>query len=149
MSYYYEVKVTYERQTGETGLRKVCETYLVGALSFTEAEERIVKEVQPQVFSDTLEVVGVKRVKLAELHLSDDEPDDRYYRARVGILTLDERTNTEREQVVSVLVQAESLQLALDKLLQEWERMLCHYRVNSIAETQIMDVYLYNAPEEQ
>ena len=49
MNYWFECKVSYERQADSMGMKKVSESYLVDALSFTEAEERIIKEVSPFV----------------------------------------------------------------------------------------------------
>lgn len=145
---YYEVKVCYERQADNMGMKKVNETYLVDALSITEAEERIIKELKPLVSIGELEVVGVKRVKLAELHLSHDEQADTYYRAKVSYLTIDERTSQMRASAVNMLVQAETLQQAVSILTNELEYQLGDYLINSITETAIQDVYLYNAPEQ-
>ena len=47
MNYWFECKVSYERQTDNLGTAKVSESYLVDALSFTEAEKRIIEEVTP------------------------------------------------------------------------------------------------------
>ena len=42
MNYWFECKVSYERQADSMGMKKVSESYLVDALSFTEAEKRII-----------------------------------------------------------------------------------------------------------
>lgn len=146
--YYYEVKVCYERQADDQGMKKVSESYLVDAFSITEAEERIIREVKPLVSIGVLEVVGVKRVKLAELIRTGDEADDTYYRAKVSYLAYNERSGQQRVSSVNVLVQAQTLQQAVELLTHELEQQLGDYLINSIAETAIQDVYIYSAPEQ-
>lgn len=138
----YQVKVSYERQADAMGMKKVTEVYLVDAMSFTEAEERIIKEIQPLVSIGELEVVGVKRVNLAELVLSHDDREDTYYRAKVSFLTFDEKSGQPRASAVNMLVQAETLQKAVGRLTEELEKQLGSYLINSVTETPILGVYL-------
>ncbi|MDR2823692.1 MAG: DUF4494 domain-containing protein, partial [Prevotellaceae bacterium] len=50
---WFECKIKYDKNTGgEEGVAKVSETYLVDAMSFTEAEERITKEMTPFISGD-------------------------------------------------------------------------------------------------
>ena len=61
---WFTCKMTFDRQ-GEDGLiRKVTEQFLVDALSFTDAEARIVKEVQPFVTEELL-VADIKRALIS------------------------------------------------------------------------------------
>lgn len=53
---FFECGVRYERQTENAGQKKVTELYIVDAISFTEAEERITREMQPFV-SGTFDVI--------------------------------------------------------------------------------------------
>lgn len=137
----YQVKVAYERQ-GEQGLARVTEQYLVDAMSFTEAEMRAVQQIQPLVSIGELEVVGIKRAKFADLLLSRDERHDRFYRAKVAFITLDEKTAQERTQSVAYLIQSDSLPSALQSLTDELERQLFDYRIEAIGELPIMNVYM-------
>ena len=59
MNYWFECKVSYERQADSMGMKKVSESYLVDALNFTEAERRIIEEVTPLVSMGELSVVPV------------------------------------------------------------------------------------------
>ena len=65
MNYWFECKVSYERQADSVGMKKVSESYLVDALSFTEAEKRIIKEIRPFVSVGELEVVNIRRARIA------------------------------------------------------------------------------------
>ena len=59
MNYWFECKVSYERQADSMGMKKVSESYLVDALNFTEAERRIIEEVTPLVSMGELEIVNI------------------------------------------------------------------------------------------
>ena len=49
MHNWFECKINYEK-VGEDGIqKKVTEPYLVDALSFTEAEARIIEEMRPYI----------------------------------------------------------------------------------------------------
>lgn len=148
MNYWFECKVSYERQGSEgMGMKKVSEVYLLDALSFTEAEERVIKEVQPFVSIGDLEVVNIKRVKLAEVFYNDREEADRYYRARVNFITIDEKSGTEKKTAVNMLIQSPSLPEAVSILSSEMEKQLGEYEISSITDTQILDIFPYVAPD--
>ena len=95
MNYWFECKVSYERQADSMGMKKVSESYLVDALNFTEAERRIIEEVTPLVSMGELEVVNIRRARIAELFLNDVPEDDRYFRAKVNFITIDEKSGSE------------------------------------------------------
>lgn len=145
MNYWFECKVTYERQADGVGMKKVSELYLVDALSFTEAEERIIKEIQPLVSIGELEVSNIKRIKLAELFLNEAEEAQNYYRARVNFITIDEKSGMEKRTGVNMLVQSESLPDAVAELVRQMEQQLGAYEIASVTDTQILDVFRYGS----
>lgn len=125
------------------GMKKVSEIYLVDALSFTEAEERITAEIMPLVSIGELEVTNIKRVKLAEIFTDERETADRYYKARVNFITIDEKTGTEKKAGVNMLIQGETLSGALERLTKEMESQLGEYEIASITDTAILEVFKY------
>jgi len=140
MHNWFECKVRYEK-TGEDGLpKKVTEPYLVDALSFTEAETRIMKEIQPFV-SGEFTVSNIRRARIAELF--DNPSGDRWYRSKVNFVTLDEEKAIEKKTAVTMMVQAANLKDALTLLLERLSTTLSDWEVVAIAETAIMDVYPY------
>lgn len=146
MADWFECKVSYERQADAMGLKKVSEVYLVNALSFTEAEERIIREISPLVSMGELEVANIRKVKFAEVFFNSKETADRYFRARVNFITIDEKSATEKKTGVNMLIQSESLPDALNELIKQMEGQIGDYEVSSIADTSILDVIKY-APE--
>ena len=112
---WFECKVQYDK-TQENGLIKSTkEAYLVDALSFTEAEETITKEIEP-FMSGEFVISDIKRARIAELFENEDLNADRWYKVKVGFITLDEKTEKEKVVTQTDLVQAISLQNAIETL---------------------------------
>ena len=75
MHTWFECKIRYEK-TMENGMnKKVTEPYLVDALSFTEAEARIIEEITPFI-SGEFTVADIKRANYSELFPCDEEAAD-------------------------------------------------------------------------
>ena len=139
---WFECKVRYDK-TMETGLlKKVTETYVVEALSFTEAERRFIEEMTPYI-SGEFTVTDIKRARLAELFESSDSTADRWFRAKVAYITLDEKTGAEKRTAQNILVQATDFRDAVKNLDKCMEGTLGDWVIVSITETNIMDVYRY------
>ncbi len=147
MNYWFECKVSYERQADSMGMKKVSESYLVDALSFTEAEERITKEIRPFVSVGELEVVNIRRARIAELFLSDEAEDDRYFRAKVNFITVDEKSGSEKKTSATMIVKSDSLPNAVTELKAQLDSQMASYEIAAVTDTQILDVFQYEAPE--
>ena len=139
---WFECKVRYEKLL-ENGMQKmVTEPYLVDALSFTEAEARIIQEITPYM-SGEFTISNIKRVKYAESFFNDE--GDRYYKMRLYFISLDEKSGAEKKTAVNMLVQASTLKEAIEIIESEMEKSMVDYTIASAAETAIMDFYPYSA----
>ena len=147
MNYWFECKVSYERQADSMGMKKVSESYLVDALSFTEAEKRIIKEVRPFVSVGELEVVNIRRARIAELFLHEEAEDDRYFRAKVNFITVDEKSGSEKKTSATMIVKSDSLPNAVTELKAQLDSQMASYEIAAVTDTQILDVFQYEAPE--
>ena len=96
MNEWFECKVKYERTMDDGKVKKVNEPYLVDALSFTEAEERIIEE-RKHYMSGEFQVSDIKRARYAELFETDDESADRWFKVKLTFITLDEKTGAEKK----------------------------------------------------
>lgn len=77
MGTWFECKIRYEK-TMENGMKKkVNELYLVDAMSFTEAESRIIEEMRPFI-TDEFKVTAIKLANYREYFNSDKEHDDKW-----------------------------------------------------------------------
>jgi hypothetical protein len=147
MNYWFECKVSYERQADSMGMKKVSESYLVDALSFTEAEKRIIEEVRPFVSVGELEVVNIRRARIAELFLNEEAEDDRYFRAKVNFITVDEKSGSEKKTSATMIVKSDSLPNAVTELKAQLDSQMASYEIAAVTDTQILDVFQYEAPE--
>lgn len=137
-SNWYECRIKYAK-TLETGTQKnVTESYLVDAMSFTEAENRIIEEMTPFI-SGEFEVRAVKKDNIAELFI--DTTGDKWYRCKVMFITLDEKSGAEKKSASTMLVQAGTFQQAVKNLENGMKGTMSDWEINTITETTLMDVY--------
>lgn len=141
---WFECKIRYEK-TMENGMtKKITEPYIVDALSFTEAEARIIEEVTPFI-SGEYTVADIKRANFSEIMFADEEKADRWFKCKLSFITLDEKSGNEKKTSSNVLVQAADLRDAVKKLDVAMKGSMADYIISSMAETAIMDVYPYQA----
>ena len=134
----FECKVKYDKML-ETGIQKtVNEPYLVDALSFTEAEARIIEEITPFI-SGEFSVSAVKRTNISEIFW--DETGDKWYKVKTNFITIDEKSAVEKKTASYILVQASDFKNALDNFMEGMKGTLADFEIASIVETPLMDVY--------
>lgn len=141
MHNWFECKVSYDKTLPNGQQKKVTEPYLVDALSFTEAEARIIEEIKPYIGGE-FTISDIKRAKLSELFFNDN--GDRFFKAKVCFITLDEKSGTEKKTAVQMLAQASSLREALQVVNKGMEGTLADFYIPSLTETSIMDVFPYS-----
>ena len=146
MHSWFECKIRYEKTMDNGMNKKVTEPYLVDALSFTEAEARIIEEMTPYI-SGEFTVSDIKRANYSELFPSEEEAADRWFKCKLVFITLDEKSGAEKKTSTQVLVQAADLRDAVKKLDEGMKGTMADYQIASVAETAIMDVYPYSAEE--
>ena len=139
---WFECKIRYEKTMENGMVKKVTEPYLVDALSFTEAEARIIEEMKPFI-SGEFTVSDIKRANYSELFFSDEEAADRWFKSKLLFITLDEKSGNEKKVASNVLIQASDLRDAVKKLDEGMKGSRADYEIASMAETAIMDVYRY------
>lgn len=144
---WFRAKIRYEK-TEENGMNKrVSENYLVDALSFTEAEARIINEVTPFI-SGEFTVTDLKRENISELFSSEADKDDRWYKIKVAFVMLDEKLGKERKSYSYMLVQSSDTASAEKMLHERMKGSLSNYEVMEVKETNIIDVYPYKLDAE-
>ena len=148
VSKYYEVKIQYQKTLEEGKEKKVTEQYVVEALSFTEAESRIIEEMTPFIDGD-FDVVSEKIAPYNEIFLSDNYySDDKWFVSKVAFITIDEKTEKEKKQTFRYLVQAATSELALDYTKEMLSHGMSDYRIDAVQDTPTLDVFLYEVKKE-
>ncbi|MBQ8050368.1 MAG: DUF4494 domain-containing protein [Bacteroidaceae bacterium] len=142
MAQWFECKIRYDKTMEDGKIKRVTEAYMVDALTFTEAERRFLEEVEPYL-SGEYEVADIKKSKVAELMESADANDDRWYKAKVAFITLDEKTAVEKRTSATMLVQARDLKTAVANLEKGMKGTMGDWDLTSMTETAILDVFHY------
>lgn len=140
---WFECKIRYEKVMENGMNKKVTEPYLVDALSFTEAEARIIEEMTPFITGE-FTVSDIKRANYSELFPSEEEAADRWFKCKLVYITLDEKSGAEKRTSTMVLVQAADLRDAVKKLDEGMKGTMADYIIASVSETPLMDVYPYS-----
>jgi hypothetical protein len=139
---WFECKIAYEKVMEDGLQKKVNETYTVDALSFTEAEKRIMEEMSSYISGE----FAVKDIKIApykEIFFSEDASADRWYKAKLQFITIYEKTEKEKRSSVNYLVQAGTLKGAVNNIEEVMGGSIIDYVIASVAETTLMDVFEY------
>lgn len=141
MAIWFECKVRYDKMQENGMVKKVNEPYLVDALTFTEAESRIVEEMKPYI-SGEYSISSEKKTKISEIFYH--EGGDRYYLVKAAFISYDNKTDTEKRSISQILVQACDLEEALNNFNEGMKGTMDDYTIVSIAETAIMDIFKVN-----
>jgi hypothetical protein len=142
---WYECKVKY-RKIDENGVQKITtEPYLVDALSYTEAEKRIIEEMSAYI-SEEFKITNIKVANYAEIH--PFEKADRWFKSKVSLVAYDEESGKERKTNMYLLVQANDLKEAYDNTIHAMNNTMGDYTIPAISESPIMDVFPYFSGEE-
>lgn len=140
MQTWYECKVKYNKidQTGHE--RNVNDTYLLDAVSFTDAEARIYFHMQ-QIVRGDFQVTNIRKSTISEIIPS--ESGEWWYKAKISMITIDEEAGKEKKVNSYVLIMADDIVDALKRLEQGLSYLLIPYVTTSVALSNIADVFPY------
>lgn len=143
---WFECKIKYDKTMENGFVKRVTEPYLVDALSFTEAEARILEEITPYMNGE-FQVSAIKRANYSELF--DEGDGECWYKCKVQFIMLDEKSGSEKKTSTLILVKAGDLREAERNLDEGMKGTLADYVIASVQETEIMDVFPYTAGNDQ
>lgn len=136
---WFDCKITYDKEINQSGkMKKVSENYLVDAETFTDAEARMAEEMQSR---GVYIMDSVRKIRLYELFL--DSKSEKFYKAKVGFISLDEKAGVEKRKYVQMIVQADDIEEALEGIHKGMKETLSDYEIASITETNYLDVFPY------
>lgn len=145
MQTWFEVKVKYVKIDNDGRERKVSESYLVDAVSFTDAEARIIQQMQ-QVIRGEFHIDNIKKSNIIEIFPA--ESGEFWYKARIAIVTIDEKAGKEKKVNNNFLVAADDFKEALQRLEDGLSYILVPYNTTAMALSSIVDVFPYFADEQ-
>lgn len=143
---WYECKVKYTK-THETGEQKLTsELYLLDAVSYTEAESRIIQEMKAYT-SEELMITNIKLANFSEVH--PVENSDRWFKVKVSLVIIDEKSGKEKKSNIYLLVQGNDVKEAYENTIQAMENTMGDYSIPAISESPILDVFPYFGGDER
>jgi hypothetical protein len=137
----FECKVKYEKIDEQSGTqKKVSETYLIDAVSFTEAESRIYKEMEMMIRGEFV-VTNIRKANYTEIF--DNEDGDRWFKSKISFASVDENSGKEKKVSNQILVMANDVKDAFDKIHEGMNGMTVDFDINAISESPILDFFPY------
>ncbi len=140
---WYETKVKYDKMQEDGSLKPVVEQYVVDAVSFTEAETTLTEEMKSYI-SGEFKITGIKPAAYHEIFFSSLDSADKWYKAKLNFITIDEKSGKEKRSAVNYLVQAGSLAAAVKGIEEVMGTTAIDYVISSVQETQFIDVFEHN-----
>ena len=107
----HEVKIAYDKQTGEDNPGKVKETYLVDTATCAAAEQTVINEIKPFIFGEST-TSQIRKRNFFDIFRK--ESAEFFYEARVEIITIE--GDKELRKAVNILTQADSIYEAVKEL---------------------------------
>lgn len=137
---WFETRVRYEKTMDDGKQKQVTEQYVVDAFTFTEAEAAITNEIVHYVSGD-FAIKAITPAAYGEIFFSDIDADDKWFKARLAFITLDEKSGKEKQTSVSYLVQGSSVSSAIKHIDEVMSETMVDYVIAAVTETKIMDVF--------
>lgn len=137
MKQWFICKVKYDKVQEDGTQKKITEQYVIDALSFTEAEERIIEELSHYI-SGEFEVKDISLSTFGELYHGNG---DRWYKVKLVYISADERTGKEKFFSSYILVQGDSLMDAIKTVQTAMANSMADYHIAAATETAIIDVF--------
>ena len=135
---FFEVKVKYDKVAECGKEKKVNETYAIDAMSFTEAEARITKEMLPYITGEFL-VAAEKRAQYKEVVFNSG---DLFFLVKFVLIYVEEITGKEHRSAMYVLFRDETIDKAKEHAREYMKDTMTDYEIESIKETKILDVFM-------
>lgn len=140
MQNWFECKASYVKVDDDGRERKVSEAYLLDAVTYTDAETRIIKQLATMVRGEFV----VKKISASNIiEIFPHKDGQWWYKVRIAIVVIDEEKGKEKKVNNYFLVAADDIQQALDRTKEGLSYILVPYSVTSITLTNIVDVFPY------
>ena len=136
----FEVGVRMERTLENGAQAKVLEQFVVDALSFTEAEASTTKEAS--IYGTITDIVTIKRSRCTEL--IGDGSKEKWFRAKVNYITIDEKTGKEKKIPNYFFVNAETITDAKKAVDDFFGATMIDYSIATLDETKVLDVFRHD-----
>lgn len=125
--------------------KTVSEQYLIDAVSYTDAESRLYKEVAAN--TPDFEITGIVPMRLADVFQQEDGPGRRagetWYKVKAVFITDDEKTGKQKKTPSLMLVNAQNPKQAYEHVEQALKSALDPFEITDVNTTKILEIFPY------
>lgn len=145
MQTWFESKVKYNKVSESGNEQMTTENFLLDAVSYTDAETRIIRQMQQMVKGGEFTIVDIKKSRIAEVF--PYEHGEWWFKATINLVTIDEEAGKEKKLRTYYLIMADDIKEALERLEESLSYLVIPYVTSSIAVSTIVDVFPYEPAE--
>lgn len=142
---WFTAKVKYLKVTEGGSEAMVKEQFLLDAVSYTDAETRIIRQMQELVKGGEFVIDAITKSRIAEVFPYDD--GEWWFKATINLVTIDEEAGKEKRITSHYLIMADDINEALARLKKSLEYLVIPYHISSLAVSPIVDVFPYEPKE--
>jgi len=142
---WFTAKVKYLKVAEGGSESMVKEQFLLDAVSYTDAEARIIGKMQEMVKGGEFAIDAITKSRIAEVF--PFEEGEWWFKATIHLVTIDEEAGKEKRITTHYLIMADDIDEALARLKESLEYLVIPYKVTSLAVSQIVDVFPYEPRE--
>lgn len=144
MPSWFLCKIRYRKPDEAGKLQTITESYLVDAVSFTEAEARLLSRLMDTHKEYDLASAGPARV--ADVFGFPDGNDEGvfWHKCKVSYVSLDEKSGKEKKIHNIMLVQAATVKQAHERIEESLAGMTIPFTVQAVEQTKILEIFHYS-----
>jgi hypothetical protein len=146
MKIWFQCKIKYQKEEENGKMKNVSETYLVDAVSYTEAEARIYQELG-SIIRGEFEVTAITKSRFVDIFHYDD--NDVWYKCKVTYVVADENSGKEKKITNMMLVTAANVKEAYERIHESLSTMLVPFEVPDISTSPIVEIFPYVSDEDK
>jgi hypothetical protein len=137
---WFECKVKFTKTDQNGSERAVTESYMLDAVTFTDAEARIILQMKQRV-KGGFSVDDIKKSKISEVFVFDK--GEWWFRTIINLVTVDEEAGKEKKVKAWYLLNADDMKEALQRLEESLAFLVIPYFIASVSVSLIADVFPY------
>ena len=145
MQTWFECKVKYLKVSESGSEQTVTENFLLDAVSYTDAETRIIRQMQQMVKGGEFSIVDIKKSRIAEVF--PFESGEWWFKATINLVTVDEDAGREKKIRSYYLIMADDINEALSRLDESLSYIVIPYVTTALSLSTIADVFPYEPSE--
>jgi hypothetical protein len=144
MQTWFECKVKYVKVSDSGNEQAVTENFLLDAVSFTDAETRMIRQMQQMVRGE-FTVTDIKKSRIGDVF--PYENGEWWFKATINLVTIDESAGKEKKLRTYYLVMADDIKEALERLEESLSYLVIPYVISALTVSTIVDVFPYEPAE--